>query len=172
MTTLNVTDSSSIYKTTQDLSDMSTKIDNFKFTNKDIGKYLVLKWRYEEHGWSIDTLSINSHALNKYVDYFYGVYKIKYHNDWCEKSKDVTYKIHLEPIGKFKMWCPDHHWYTQDIESHISSISNSYDRRPVFDTVTEAIEYAIDKNFKLYPDKRSWFRKIFDNICEFFKTKN
>lgn len=171
MTTSNVTSSSSIYKTTQDLSNMPTKNDNFKFTKEDIDKYLVLKWRYEEPGWSNDRLSINNYALKKYDDDFYGVYKIKYYNNWCEKNKDISYKIRLEPIGKFIMWCPNRSWYTSDIESHMNEFYNLYDKRPVFDTVAEAIEYAMERNFELYPDKRSWFRKTFDNICEFFKIR-
>lgn len=158
------------YGTEKVLDDGTTQVRSFHFTKEDIGKYLVLRWRYEEHGWSIDRLSINDHVLNNYDDEIYGVYKIGYH-DWCATTENISYKIHLEPIGKFIMWCPNRSWYTHDMEDHINMTYNLFGEYPIFDNIDEATEFAMKKNFELYPDNHSWFKKMFDKICNFLKIK-
>ena len=132
----------------------------FEFDSTDIGKFIVLKFRYEPSIWRPE-LTIN---YNK-PDDIYGVYRIDWHSDYCKSNNDVSYKIHLTPIDFWEYWCPNRSWYTSDIESVINRNYKSFEEKFVFDNFEEANKYAIHKNVEMYPDTRSWFTKIKD----FFK---
>lgn len=144
----------------KDLGNGQIHIKQFKFTSDDIGKFIVMQLNYEEHGFFIDRLSINSHVLKHRDSKLYGVYEICY----CTESKDVSYKICLKPVGKFAYWCPNRSWYTHDIERHINMTYNLFEENPLFDNEDDAIKFAMKKNFELYPDNRSWWTKITDKI--------
>ena len=72
-------------------------IRRFIFEPSDINKYIVLKFRYEEHiSWNPgqfgSRLVINKHILNiRNTDYLYGVYKIDWYDDYTNK-KDNYYE--------------------------------------------------------------------------------
>lgn len=149
--------------------DGSEHVKYFKFTPEDIGKYLVIKFIYEEHmffGGPLGTkLSINHNVLNAYNrDELYGVYKIDWHNEYQQSQNNVDYKIKLVPIGSFEAWCPNRSWYTTDIESHINKEYNLFEENPLFDNEDDAIEFAMTKNFELYPDTRSFWQKLKDKL--------
>lgn len=129
--------------------DGSQQIRSFKFEVEDIDKYIVLPFRYEEHmfyGNLLGTqLEVNNHKLTN-QDKLFGIYKIEWHNDWC----DLSYKIKLTPINNFKAWCPNRSWYTSDIESLINCEYNLYAENPIFTDLNEASEFVIKKNYELY----------------------
>lgn len=132
----------------------------FKFTPSDIGKYLVLRWRYEEHmfwGGPFGTqLAVNGHILSTYNDdEIYGVYLIDWHSDWCKIENNISYKVKLTPVGNWGAWCPNRSWYTTDMEQHINHDYNLYEENPIFDNENDANEFAIKKNEELYSNKIS-----------------
>lgn len=137
----------------------------FKFTPDDIGKFIVLKFRYQENmfwGALLGTqLQINAHILSEHNgDSLYGVYEIQWHNDYCKSQNDTRYKIHLKPVGDWGAWCPNRSWYSTDIESIISNDYNLLVETPLFDTMEEAHDFAIKKNSELYPKKVTKFEKL------------
>ena len=162
-----MTSTTDIHKTfrgsEKDLGNGQIHIKEFKFTSDDIGKFIVIQWSYTENGFAIDRLSINNHTLKNRDSKLYGVYEICYPSG-CTKSKDVSYKIHLKPVGKFAYWCPNRSWYTHDMERHINMTYNLFEENPLFDNENDAIKFAIKKNFELYPDNRSWWKKIIAKI--------
>lgn len=127
---------------------------SFKFLKNDVGKYIVIKFRYEQHmfwGSPFGTgLQVNNHVLTTNGDYLYGVYLIDYYNDYARYKQDLSYKVALKPVGNFGAWCPDRAWYTSDMESHINMEYNLFEENPVFDTEEEAVEFAVKKNEELY----------------------
>ena len=140
-----------------------------KFTPNDIGKYIVMKFRYEEHlfcGGPLGTqLVINYNKLNVYnKDMLYGVYRIDWHNDYQKSQNNVSYKVKLTPMGNWAAWCPDRSWYTSDIESLISIIYDLSIENPIFDSDVKATDFALNKNHEMYPDARSICRKIKDKV--------
>ena len=137
----------------------------FKFGPEDIGKFLVLKFRYQENmfwGALLGTkLQINDHILStRNMDSVYGVYEICWHNELCKSENNVSYKVHLKPVGDWGAWCPNRSWYSSDVESMISQYYNLIYEIPLFDTMEEAHDFAIKKNNELYPKKRTRFDKI------------
>lgn len=137
----------------------------FKFEISDIGKYIVIKLRYEEHlGWGniLGTkLAINDHELSEYEDdYLYGVYKIDWHNEYQKNNKNISYKIKLVPVNDWGAWCPNRSWYTSDMESIINITYNLFEETPIFDNLDEANKFALKKNNELYPKKLSWWGKL------------
>jgi hypothetical protein len=70
----------------------------------------------------------------------------------------------LTPIGNWGAWCPDRSWYSSDMESIINKQYNLFEENPIFDNVDDAMNFAFEKNFELYPDKRSDMKKLFDKI--------
>jgi len=141
----------------------------FKFMTEDVGKYLVLRWRYEEHmfwGGPFGTqLAVNGHKLStNNGDEIYGVYLIDWHSDWCKNENNVSFKVKLTPVGNWGAWCPDRSWYSSDIGSVINKQYNLFEENPIFDNVDDAMNFAFEKNFELYPDMRSGLKKLFDKI--------
>jgi len=137
----------------------------FKFESEDIGKFIVLKFRYQDNmfwGNIFGTrLQINNHVLSERSDdYLYAVYEIQWHDDYCKSQNYTGYKIHLKPVGNWGAWCPDRSWYSTDIEHIISDTYNLLKETPVFDTMEEAHEFAIKKNEELYPKKSTIINKI------------
>ena len=137
----------------------------FMFTPEDIGKFIVLKFRYQENmfwGNILGTrLKINDHVLSeRNDDYLYAVYEIQWHNEYLKSQNDTSYKIHLKPLGDWGAWCPDRSWYSSDIEYIISDTYNLLKETPVFDTMEEAHEFAIKKNEEIYPKKSTIIDKI------------
>ena len=150
-------------KTNEDGSQMQMY---FKFLPEDVDKFIVIKWRYEQHmffGALFGTqLSINGHKLSPNEDLdFYGVYKIEWHSDWQKKENNMGYKVKLTPVGNYMAWCPNRSWYTSDMESHINKTYNLFEENPVFETFEEAHKFACDKNFELYPESKSILKTIF-----------
>ena len=142
---------------------------SFKFLPEDVDKFIVIKWKYEEHmfwGNIFGTkLRVGNHDLNPMSDdELYGVYKIEWHSDWLKNENNMRYKVKLTPVGDFGAWCPNRSWYTSDMESHINKTYNLFEENPMFNKFQEAVEFAIKKNEELYPDTRSEFKKIFDKI--------
>lgn len=140
-----------------------------KFTPEHIGKYIVMKFRYEEHlfwGGPLGTqLVINHNKLNTHNnDMLYGVYRIDWHNDYKKSQNDVSYKVKLTPMGNWAAWCPDRSWYTSDIESLLSTSYDLSTEYPIFDTEAKATAFALNKNSDIYPDTRSIWQKIKDKI--------
>lgn len=141
----------------------------FKFTPEDVGKFIVMKWRYEEHifwGGPFGTrLIINHNQLNtRNNDLLYGVYQIDWHNDYWKDHGLINYKVKLIPVGDWGAWCPNRSWYTTDMEQHINNDYNLYEENPIFDNEDDANEFALKKNNELYPDKRNSFEKLIDTI--------
>ena len=145
---------------------------SFKFEPSDIGKYIVIKFRYEEHlfcGAPLGTrLMINNHILHSYKDYLYGVYLIDWHDDYQKSQKNINYKIKLVPIENWKAWCPSRSWYTGDIEYIINIDYNLFEEIPIFDNIIEAQKFALEKNHELYPytptkwEKfKNWIKKLY-----------
>ena len=139
----------------------------FKFTPEDVGKFIVMKWRYEEHifwGGPFGTrLIINHNQLNtRNNDLLYGVYQIDWHNDYWKDHKLINYKVKLVPVGDWGAWCPNRSWYTTDMEQHINNDYNLYEENPIFDNEDDANEFALKKNNELYPDKRNSFEKLIE----------
>ena len=137
----------------------------FKFESEDIGKFIVLKFRYQENmfwGNIFGTrLQINNHVLSeRNNDYLYAVYEIQWHDDYYKSQNDTSYKIHLKPVGNWGAWCLDRSWYSTDIEHIISDTYNLLEETPVFDTTEEAHEFAIKKNEELYPKKSTIIDKL------------
>lgn len=130
----------------------------FKFLPEDVDKFIVIKWRYEEHmfyGNILGTrLQISNYILNpNNDDDFYGVYKIEWHSDWQKKENLMSYKVKLTPVYNFKAWCPDRSWYTSDMEEIINKTYNLFEENPVFDNLQDALEFSIKKNEELYSNK-------------------
>lgn len=146
-------------------------IRRFIFEPSDINKYIVLKFRYEEHilcntGPLGSRLVINKHTLNiRNTDYLYGVYKIDWYDDYTKSHNDVSYKIKLTPVSFWDSWCPNRPWYTSDIEQIINSDYNLFEEIPVFDTYKEAEAFALKKNNEIYP----YVPTIWEKIKSFFK---
>ena len=127
----------------------------FKFLPEDVDKFIVIKLRYEEHMFIHTQLVINGHKLSPNDNlYFYGVYKIEWYSEWLKKDNNMGYKIKLTPVGNYMAWCPDHSWYTSDMESHINNNYNLFEETPLFNTFEEAHNFACDKNFELYPESK------------------
>lgn len=149
--------------------DGTEEIRYCKFTSSDIGKYLVLRWRYEEHLFWGDMfgtqLEVNGHKLSpRNGDEIYGVYLIDWHSELCKNENNVLYKVKLTPVGNWDAWCPNRSWYTSDIESVINKQYNLFEENPIFDNVDDAMNFALEKNFELYSDMRSGMKKLFDKI--------
>lgn len=171
---MNTTVNSAIRKTfrgtERDLEDGRVERREFKFESSDLGKYIVVKMRYEQHAdWSAGLffgtqLSINSNKLNTHDDQIYGVYRIDLYPGYHDGKDIFSYKVKLTPMGKFNAWCPDRSWYTSDMESIINKEYDLFTENPIFDTEAKAIAFALKKNFELYPDKRSAIKKLFDYI--------
>lgn len=139
---------------------------SFIFAPEDVGKFIVIKWHYEQkmfYGCLFGTqLEINGHNLNESDrPDFYGVYQIGWHSDWQKKDNNMRYKVKLTPVGNYMAWCPNRSWYTSDMESHINKTYNLFKETPLFDTFEEAHEFACDKNFELYPESKSMLKTIF-----------
>lgn len=155
-------------------SDGTENLRCFKFEPSDIGKYIVLRWRYQENafwGGPFGTqLAVNGHKLSeRNRDEIYAVYEIGWHSDWCKLENSVSYKVKLTPVESWGAWCPDRSWYSSDMESLINSQYNLFEENPVFDNVDDAMKFAFEKNFKLYPDLRSGLVKLFDKLFNFNK---
>lgn len=154
--------------TVMTLEDGSQIERSFHFEPSDIGRFIVIRWRYQQNmfwGSLFGTqLAVNGYHLNERKDELYGVYKIEWHSDWCKYENNVSYKIKLTPVGNWGAWCPNRSWYTHDMESSINNMYNLFEEVPVFDTEDEATEFAINKNYELYPDGRSEMKKLFDKI--------
>ena len=138
-------------KRTKDGKEM---IRSFKFEPEDVGKYLVICFPYEEHlgyGAILGTrLKINNHIFKENKDNLYGIYQIGWHSNWCEHDKNMDYKVKLTPIGVWEAWCPNRSWYSSDMESIINEHYNLWEETPVFDTVKDALEFAMKKNYEIY----------------------
>lgn len=67
------------------ISNSKNVMRRFKFEPTDINKYIVLKFRYEQHMFTNNsmfgsTLVINKHELStRNTDYLYGVYELATH---------------------------------------------------------------------------------------------
>jgi hypothetical protein len=149
--------------------DGTEEIRYCKFEPSDIGKYIVFRWRYEEHlfwGALFETqLVVNGNKLNiRNGDEIYGVYLIDWHSDLCKNENNVSYKIKLTPVGNWNAWCPNRSWYSSDMESIINKQYNLFEENPIFDNVDDAMKFAFEKNFELYPDTRNNTKKLFDKI--------
>ena len=141
--------------TVRKIDDETEEIRFIKFEPEDVGKFIVIKWKYEEnmfYGNIMGTrLHISNHDLNPLSDdELYGVYKIEWHSDWLKNENNMRYKVKLTPVGGFRAWCPDRSWYTSDIESHINKTYNLFEEIPIFDEFQKAVEFAIKKNKELY----------------------
>jgi len=137
----------------------------FKFEPEDIGKFIVLKFRYQENmfwGSLLGTkLQINGHQLSeRNMDSLYGVYEICWHNEYSKYENNISYKVHLKPVGDWGAWCPNRSWYSSDIESHMFNDYDLIHEMPLFDNVEEANDFAIKKNDELYPKKVTRIDKI------------
>ena len=137
--------------TIKELPDGSEQVRYCKFEPSDIGKFIVLKFRYEEHmfcGSVFGTrLLVNGHE----PDMLYAVYEIGWHNDLQKHENNVDYKIKLIPVGNWEAWCPNRSWYTSDIESIVNSTYDLFEENPIFDNIDDATKFALDKNFEMYP---------------------
>lgn len=138
-------------KRTKDGKEM---IRSFKFEPEDVGKYLVFCFPYEEHlgyGGILGTrLKINDYFIKTNKDNIYGIYRIDWAADWCKIENNMDYKVKLTPIGVWKAWCPNRSWYTSEIEMEINYNYNLWEEIPVFDTVKDALEFAMKRNYELY----------------------
>lgn len=146
--------------TVRKIDDETEEIRFIKFEPEDVDKFIVIKWKYEEHmfwGSLLGTrLHIGNHDLNPLSDdELYGVYKIEWHSDWQKNENNMRYKVKLTPAGGFGAWCPDRSWYTSDMESVINKTYNLFEENPLFDKLEDAIEFSLKKNYELYPDTRS-----------------
>ena len=149
--------------------DGTEEIRYCKFEPSDIGKYLVLRCRYEQHmfwtGLFGTQLAVNGHKLSTHNrDEIYGVYLIDWHSDWCKNENNISYKVKLTPVGNWGAWCPNRSWYTSDMESVINKQYNLFEENPIFDNIDDAMKFAFERNFELYPDMRSGMKKLFDKI--------
>lgn len=138
-------------KRTEDGKEM---IRSFKFESEDVGKYLVICFPYEEHlgyGGIFGTcLKINDYFLKENKDNLYGIYRIDWPADWCKIENHIDYKVKLTPVGVWEAWCPNRPWYTSHIEMEINYNYNLWEEIPVFDTVKDALEFAMKKNYEIY----------------------
>ena len=155
--------------TIKHFEDGSEEIRSFMFEPKDVGKFIVIKWKYEEHmfcGGIFGTrLKIGNHILNPLSkDELYGVYEIGWCSEWCKNENNMSYKVKLTPVSDFAAWCPNRSWYSSDMASHINHIYNLFEENPLFDKLEDAIEFSMKKNDELYPDTRSEFKKFIDKI--------
>ena len=152
-------------------------IRRFIFEPSDINKYIVLKFRYEEHiSWNPgqfgSRLVINKHILNiRNTDYLYGVYKIDWYDDYTKSHNDVSYKIKLTPVGFWKDYCPNRSWYTSDVEQIINEDYDLLNEIPLFDTYKDAENFALKKNNEIYPYIPTKFEKFKSYIKGLFKKK-
>ena len=130
-------------------------IRRFIFEPSDINKYVVLKFRYEQHiSWNPgqfgSRLVINKHILNiRNTDYLYGVYKIEWHSDYFKMHNDMSYKVQLTPVGFWKDYCPNRSWYTSDVEQIINEDYDLFNEMPLFDIYKDAENFAVKKNDEL-----------------------
>ena len=128
----------------------------FKFEPSDVGKFIVIKLRYEQHmfwGSLFGTqLAIGGRQLTK-NDYLYGVYQIGWHSDWLMHENNMDYKVKLTPVGEWAAWCPDRSWYTSDMEHLINEQYDLFKETPLFDNKEEANEFAIKKNYEDIAEK-------------------
>ena len=153
------------YNGTIRTNDNGTQLQRyFKFTTEDIGKYLVMKFRYQENMFWGSMFGTKLQINGKDPETLFAVYKIEWHSDWCKHENNVNYKIKLTPVGNWGAWCPDRSWYTSDIESMINYTYNLFEENPMFDNEEDANEFALNKNFELYPDNRSYIKKFLDKI--------
>lgn len=155
--------------TVKHYEDGSQEIRSFEFEPEDVGKFIVIKWRYEEHMFSGgylfgQRLQVGNHILKNNKDELYGVYEIGWCSEWCKNENNMNYKVKLTPVGSYAAFCPDRSWYSSDMASHINHTYNLFEENPLFDKLEDAIEFSIKKNDELYPDTRSEFRKFVDKI--------
>lgn len=154
----------SYFGTIKKLSDSTEQVKYCKFEPNDIGKFLVMKFRYEEHMFWGSLFGTKLQVNGKNPDMLYAVYEIGWHNDLQKHENNVDYKIKLTPVGNWGAWCPDRSWYTSDIESMVNSTYNLFEENPIFDNVEDANEFALKKDFELYPEERplyKFLKKIF-----------
>lgn len=124
---------------------------SFHFTPEEIGKYIVLKFQYEQNLFWGSILGTRLQINSKTPYMLYGVYRIDWHSDWCRHENNVKYKIKLTPVGNWGAWCPNSSWYTSDLESKINHTYNLFEKLPLFDNENDATEFALSKNFEMYP---------------------
>ena len=145
--------------TIKHFEDGSQEIRSFKFEPNDVGKFIVIKWKYEEHMFSGGylfgkRLQIGDHILNPLSeDELFGVYEIGWHADWCKNENNMNYKVKLTPVNDFDMWCPNRSWYSSDMADHINNTYNLFEETPLFDNYQDAYEFSFKKNTELYSRK-------------------
>lgn len=145
--------------TIKHFEDGSQEIRSFKFEPNDVGKFIVIKWKYEEHMFSGGylfgkRLQIGDHILNPLSkDELFGVYEIGWHADWCKNENNINYKVKLTPVNDFDMWCPNRSWYSSDMADHINNTYNLFEETPLFDNYQDAYEFSFKKNTELYSRK-------------------
>ena len=145
--------------TIKHFEDGSQEIRSFKFEPNDVGKFIVIKWKYEEHMFSGGylfgkRLQIGDHILNPLSkDELFGVYEIGWHADWCKNENNMNYKVKLTPVNDFDMWCPNRSWYSSDMADHINNTYNLFEETPLFDNYQDAYEFSFKKNAELYSRK-------------------
>ena len=133
--------------------DGSQQIRSFKFEPSDVGKFIVVKFRYQQNmfnGALFGTqLKVKKHYLST-SEFLYGVYEIGWHSELTKHENNMSYKVKLTPVGNWAAWCPDRSWYTSDIEPLINYTYNLFEDTPIFDNAEQATEFAINKNYELY----------------------
>lgn len=145
--------------TIKHFEDGSQEIRSFKFEPNDVGKFIVIKWKYEEHMFSGGylfgkRLQIGDHILNPLSkDELFGVYEIGWHADWCKNENNMNYKVKLTPVNDFDMWCPNRSWYSSDMADHINNTYNLFEETPLFNNYQDAYEFSFKKNTELYSRK-------------------
>lgn len=159
------------------ISNSKNVMRRFKFEPTDINKYIVLKFRYEQHMFTNNsmfgsTLVINKHELStRNTDYLYGVYKIEWHSEYFKMHNDMSYKVQLTPIGFCEDYCPNRSWYTSDVEQIINEDYDLFNEVPLFDTYKDAENFAVKKNDELYPYIPTKFEKFKSYIKGLFKKE-
>jgi len=146
----------------KELPNELVEVRQFKFEPEDIEKYLVMKFRYQQNMFWGSVFGTKLQVNGKDPETLFGVYKIEWHSDWCKHENNVKYKIKLTPVGNWGAWCPNRSWYTSDIESMINHTYNLFEEIPLFDNKEDANEFALTKNFEMYPKEKKLYR--------FFKT--
>lgn len=159
------------------ISNSKNVMRRFKFELTDINKYIVLKFRYEQHMFTNNsmfgsTLVINKHELSsRNTDYLYGVYKIEWHSEYFKMHNDMSYKVQLTPVGFWKDYCPNRSWYTSDVEQIINEDYDLLNEIPIFDIYKDAENFAVKKNDELYPYIPTKFEKFKSYIKGLFKKE-